>query len=184
MNQINGSADFSQDRKFRYTLSRWWAEGLPHALVCMCNPSIAGAEKNDPTIRSLIRLLRPLPGVGGFDVVNWEPYIATDCPSLYAWRKAIMATPEYEQLETYYTRRIRALSEGAAIRIVAWGNLVPQVPHTDRISRALSLDYTQDLYTFGTTKDGSPKHPMARGKHRIADGTVPVIWRAARKVAA
>lgn len=175
---LYGTATFSDDTPptFRHQLTRYWADG-PHALVCMCNPSYAGAYKNDPTIRSLIRLLRPLPGVAGFDVVNWEPFIATDCPSLHAWRKTVMATAEYVGIETYNLRLIRNLSAGAAIRIIAWGNLVPDTPHTQKVLAALSLDGAHSLYTFGTTKDGAPKHPMARGKHRIADGTMPTIWR-------
>ena len=56
----------------------------------MANPSHADAERNDPTIRNLLRLARPLP-IGGFTVVNLEPFIASapeDCANGGATRAA------------------------------------------------------------------------------------------------
>jgi hypothetical protein len=35
-----------------------------------------------------------------------------------------------------------------------------------------------DLWCWGTNADGSPKHPMARGKHRIPADQPPILWRA------
>lgn len=36
-----------------------------------------------------------------------------------------------------------------------------------------------DLWCWGTNADGSPKHPMARGAHRIPADQKPIIWRKA-----
>jgi hypothetical protein len=36
-----------------------------------------------------------------------------------------------------------------------------------------------NLYCLSTTASGQPKHPMARGKHRIANDAQPILWRAA-----
>lgn len=41
-------------------------------------------------------------------------------------------------------------------------------------------DPCPDLWCWGTNADGSPKHPMARGKHRIPRDQQPILWRAAR----
>jgi hypothetical protein len=30
---------------------------------------------------------------------------------------------------------------------------------------------------LGATADGSPKHPLARGVHRVPDDRQPLVWR-------
>jgi hypothetical protein len=87
---MDASAEFSIDGKHRLRLDRWWAPG-PRAVVCMANPSKAGAHDNDATVWNLIALVR-------------------------------------------------------AIR--------------------------------------APKHPAARGVHRLVPGTTPIVWRPAKQVAA
>jgi len=180
MSDIQGSAEFSDETPpiFRHQLDRWWSD-LPRALICMANPSYAGADKNDPTIHSLVRLVKAWPGCGGFRVVNWEPYIATSPADLYRWRDETSArNPDLARaVRTENINRIRCLSADAYIRIVAWGNLVPLTPHTQHTLAAMSLDQTENLYAFGFTNNGSPKHPMARGKSRIPDGQAALLWR-------
>ena len=65
------------------------------------------------------------------------------------------------------------------IRIVAWGQLFSVLPPAPRLLRALSLDFTQALHAFALTKDGCPKHPLARGRHRIEACRELVLWRRA-----
>lgn len=173
-----GSAAFetSPIGKLRWLLDRWRKDG-PRALICMANPSYAGADKNDPTIRRIMELLPS--DIAGFTVVNWMPYIATNPSDLYAWRETWGGMADYKNIVEVNTSMIRGLSAFAAQRFIAWGNLVPSVPDTHRVLAAMSHDCKYPLYAFGLTLDGSPKHPMARGKHRIANGTTPVIWRKA-----
>lgn len=178
----NGSAVFEQINgwKLRLRLDRWW-DDRPRALVCMANPSYAGVDKNDPTINRLFDLCWPL-GVGGFTVVNWEPYIATDPKDLHAWRwnAADQSPADYDRVRKMNLHRMRELARHAPIRIIAWGTIVPQVPLTTAIMAAMSIDFQHDLFAFDLTKDGSPKHPMARGLHRIPNDAKPVIFRRAR----
>lgn len=181
---IHGSAEFGEMRGWplRFRLDRWWDE-RPRALVCMANPSHAGAVRNDPTIWNLLRLARPLP-IGGFTVVNLEPFVASAPKDLREWRgHAIGTRPrDYGAIQRKNLRLIRELSEGAAIRIVAWGQLLSDLPPAPRLLGALSLDFTQALHAFALTKDGCPKHPLARGRHRIEVCRELVLWcRAARE---
>ena len=173
---IEGDAEFSIDGRLRLRLDRWWDIG-PRALVCMANPSTAGAHDNDATIRNLIALVRGL-GYPGFTVVNWLPFIATDPNELYKWRNEIVVSdgPLYRAVHEQAVKTIEPLAARAAVRFIAWGNLVPQVPHTTAICRAMSVNGQHDLMAFGLTKDGSPKHPAARGVHRIIAGTPPIVW--------
>ena len=179
MKDIQGAAEFSAEMPplFRFQLDRWWSDE-PRALICMANPSYAGADKNDPTIHNIIRLTRPLLGCGGFTVVNWEPYIATSPADLYRWRdEASKSTPDLVRaVRAENLLRIRRLSQSAYIRIMAWGDIVPFTPHGSQTKLAMSLDGAEDVYCFGTTRSGAPKHPLARGKSRIPDGTRPVIY--------
>lgn len=176
-----GSALFSDEDPplFRWRLDRWWGSG-PRALVCMANPSYAGGDKNDPTITQLIKLTEAL-GFPGFTAVNWSPYIATAPKALHAWRwnHPEQAVPA----ENRNIAQMAALSADAAVRIIAWGNIVPSVPVTQRVLRAMSLDHEFPLFAFGTTKDGAPKHPMARGKARLAIGAPLVVWPEDREAA-
>lgn len=175
---VYGTAEFSPDGTLRHRLDRWWADG-PRALVCMANPSNAGADKNDPTVCNLIRLMQAL-GYPGFTVVNWLPYIATSPADLHRWRNQLLEHdgPEYRRIHELAIAIIAPLAREAAARFVAWGNLVPHVPHTTAVLRAMSCGYQHDLLSFGRTKDGCPTHPAARGRHRLVPGTPPVIWQA------
>jgi hypothetical protein len=175
MSDIRGDALFSDDGRFRHRLDRWWS-AEPRALICMANPSKAGADKNDPTIHNVIRLTRALPGIGGFTIVNWEPYIATDPKDLFRWRASIDLR-ELQDIHAINLAMIRQLSNSAGVRIVAWGDVIPNVhPHTTATKRAMSLSMAVPLYCFGRTQSGAPKHPLARGKSFIPTGTRPTVW--------
>lgn len=178
MIDVKGDALFSPDRAMRHRLDRWWSDE-PRALVCMANPSDAGAERNDPTIHNLLRLLRPVVGIGGFTVVNWEPYIATDPKDLHRWRDATDIR-EMQGIHEENLALVASLATVAPLRIIAWGEIVPLCRHTSRTLAAMSSDHQRALHAFGFTKSGAPKHPMARGKSRIPDGALPVIWRTPR----
>lgn len=174
MDDVQGSAVFSDDGRFRWRLDRWWANGL-RVLICGCNPSKAGATENDPTIIHTIKLIRTL-GYPGFTMVNWSPYIATNPQDLREWREQSSESVQVEPKNVGYVGR---LANSSAASVVAWGNLVPLIPSTDFMLYALSCGGRVPLMCFGTTKGGAPKHPMARGKHRIDPGTELEVWRPA-----
>lgn len=175
-----GSAVFSECREFRQQLERWWQRRGRHALVCMANPSDADHQRNDPTIWRLIDLLKGLDH-HQFTVVNDETYIASSPLDLRRWRAAaIENNPDgYQRMRRHNLERIRRISRYVDTRIIAWGNLVEPGPAAEEVITAMSLDGRHPLYAFGLTQGGAPKHPMARGKHRIVSGTPLVEWRSA-----
>ena len=176
---IQSSAEFSDRGLYRERLDRWWS-GAPRALICGCNPSTAGAEDNDATIHQVLKLTAHLP-IGGFTMVNWSARISTDPVAFHRWRLALLHADEaaYAVIRDANLARLRALSAEAAVRIVAWGNLVPIERETTLVLRAISLDGQHPLYAFGLTGAGTPKHPLARGKARIAPGAPLALWRPA-----
>lgn len=173
--EVRGSVEFSPCGNHRIRLDRWWSEE-PRALVCGANPSQAGADRNDPTIHRLLALLRGRPGIGGFTMTNAETFIATDPADLIRWRDA-QTLDELQRVQRSNLSRIRDLSVAAKVRIVAWGELVRPGLHTNRVLAALSLDGLHPLHAFGRTNAGAPKHPLARGHHRIPDDAPLIVWR-------
>lgn len=176
MADIHGSAEFSDCGLFRWRLDRWWADG-PRALICGANPSKAGAEEMDPTMHRVVALTRGR--WSGYTMVNGLPYIATDPAACEAWRQDWQAYrwADLRALRAKNHAAIRAISPSAAIRIVAWGNLIA-APSADLLA-ALSCDGRYPLYCWGETNGGSPKHPLARGKARIPADLEPMVWRGA-----
>ena len=165
MSDVQGSAVFSDDGLHRQRLDRWWSE-QPRLLACMANPSKAGADRNDPTVYSLMRLARALPGCGGITVVNAEDRIATDPADLRRWL-SVMERDDPQGLSALRLANrllIRELAQAPYIRVVAWGDLVPASLHATYILKSLSLHDTEDLYCFGTTKSGNPKAPAGTRK--------------------
>lgn len=163
----------------RMWLSRRWDASKKSALVCMSNPSQAGGDKNDPTIHNLIALLDPL-GYGQFVVVNPVPKVETSPAALNRWLKLVKfeARGGYQDLMAANLALIRERAAAADTAIVAWGNLQVETLLGPVIA-ALSDDARRPLHCFGLTRGEAPKHPMARGKHRIVPGSPLVEWRPA-----
>lgn len=155
-------AVFSEDRMYRYMLARMWddyfqvATGLdaeptrPLMVFGMCNPSKAGASEDDPTIRKCLGFARRY-HCGGILVVNAAAHIATDPREL---RHAV--DPVGPHNATMIHRAFR--SSLLTMRIGAWGRLEPQVSR--RLLSSLFALKQHDLWCFGTTKDGEPRHPL------------------------
>ncbi|MEN3234221.1 DUF1643 domain-containing protein [Methylobacterium ajmalii] len=174
---IQGSAEFSTCGLHRYRLDRWWSDE-PRALVCMRNPSTAGANKNDPTICRLRALLQGRSGIGGFTVVNADDRIATDPRDLDVWLAGQDVTTMKVMRQANLVRLL-PLAKAAPVRIVAWGNLLAPGLHADRVIAALSLGGAHPLHAFALTGDGAPIHPLARGRSRVPLGMPLVEWRPA-----
>lgn len=192
MTALRGAAVFDELPaplgRVRFRLDRWWSDG-PRALVCGCNPSDADGERSDPTVRSLVRLLRPLADtswrLGGFTLLNVEVAITPSPAALRQW----IEDGRRRQPRAFHEARARNLATmydlapAAPLVLAAWGNLVKPDYHLDRVIACLSRHDRIALHCLGTTASGAPKHPMARGRARVPDGTEPAIWRPAREVA-
>jgi hypothetical protein len=154
---------------YRYELRRVWDGRLPLLVVCMLNPSTADADRDDPTIRTLIHFAK-LWGYGGILVVN-----------LCAWRASLPAelatcdNPVGPENWRYIERAIATADENGGRLLVAWGNGDFEGRAETFCLRALNASVT--LICLGTTEGWRPKHPMARGRHRIPRDQKPVIYR-------
>lgn len=156
------SATFSDDYLYRYTLTRRWARSAGFATFVMLNPSTADAEMDDPTIRRCIGFARSW-GLGGLVVVNLYALRSTDPKGL--WKVADPVGPDNDA-------HLERTAGEAEVIVASWGaNARP-----DRVDHVLTLPGMDRLQCLGTTLAGAPKHPLARGVHRIPDTATPVPW--------
>lgn len=164
VNEIERGADISECETYRYRLWRRWSTE-PLAGFVMLNPSTADALKDDPTIMRCMDFAWSW-GCGGIMVIN-----------LFAFR-----SPHPDDLLTH-ADPIGPLNdqhlfiEAVACKplIAAWGNGGHLKARGARVRRILG-ERGLALAHLGLTKDGSPKHPLARGAHRIPPTQQPIAW--------
>lgn len=182
-----GWARFSDDRRFRYRLARSLNPERPlvmsaagvlhfgapfagtHRLVfLMLNPSTADAFVLDPTVRECCKRARAL-GAGILEVVNLFALRSTDPAELKKCGHGFRGD------DTDNDQQILDACEGSVMVIAAWGNH-GQLGNRDlSVQRALRAKGIQ-LHHLGVTGDGYPKHPLARGRHRIPAWQEPMLW--------
>ena len=138
-------AEFSRDRKYRYSLWRIWDSALPYVMFIGLNPSTANEDENDATIRSVERISKHN-GYGGFYMMNCFPYVSTDPKKLYCCSHSV-----------YNEECLKTVSEHCKDVIFAWGNF--------EVVKKLGVDYIlsrlfPNALTLGHNKSGSPKHPL------------------------
>lgn len=170
------SATFSTCGLFRYVLTRIWDDRLPILDIVMLNPSTADASNDDPTVLALIHFAK-LWGYGGIRIGNVHAFCASRPAALFA------AAAEGKDIDGPQNANILGFTLLEAKReelpvLVAWGNDGDRFGGASRfVARAEELGVR--LICLGTTQSGAPKHPMARGQHRIPRDQLPIRWRAA-----
>lgn len=143
-------AVLSADGVYRYLLERRWNRLLPQALLIMLNPSTADANKDDPTIMAVIRLLRAL-GYGGFEVVNLMAY-RTKSPAELPKMPSQALGAKNPHIIALAVARHETI-------ICAWG-AHPYAAHwLGGLKSILALE-GKTAMCFGKTKAGHPKHPL------------------------
>lgn len=160
------AATLSDDGLLRWTLEREWGEG-PTVCWIMLNPSSADAEVDDPTIRAIIKRSKGW-DFGQLVVVNIYAIRASDPKVARRWA-------EREELpsEAVHNRSIVADMANAADKAVASWGAAPWATAWAYVVAAI----IPELFCLGRTASGAPKHPLARGRHRIAPGQQLVPWR-------
>ncbi|WP_294124210.1 DUF1643 domain-containing protein [Sphingomonas sp.] len=141
-------AVFSADRRYRYSLTREW--DLRRGQLCwiMLNPSVAGSERDDPTIRRCIGFAQRW-GFGGIVVVNLFGLVATYPHQLLMAKDPIGPRNDDAILEAISNRRV----------ICAWGNVFHFAERKSDVLRILESTKTNPQ-CLGLTKFGHPSHPV------------------------
>lgn len=156
---------------FRFSLFRRWADG-PNAAWLMCNPSTADAQDDDPTLRR-VRHFSKMLGAGGAIVVNLWP-LRTPYPA-ELWKRI----DDELTVEADHKNRlaIRDAIDRSTLAFVACGaEPWRRYPGTVKLALAAFRRPTVPHYVLGTTEDGAPLHPLARGKLAIPNDRRPQRW--------
>jgi hypothetical protein len=167
----------------RIELGRRWGPG-PRACVIGHNPSDAGPDRDDPTTRWWTDWFT-MYGFGSFVAVNLYPFVTSDpkeCARIVANIYAGNAWHDRDALHFINLPAVVKVAKTADQVFVCWGAIAGHdegwIEHVIEEVQTGVAPYP-DLWCWGTNADGSPKHPMARGKHRIPRGQPPILWRAA-----
>ena len=134
-------AEFSIDKKERYSLKREWDKSKNKILYIMLNPSLADDKNDDPTIRRLISFTKKY-NYGGFLVGNIFTTIAPN-PKEIDKSKGI-SVKNFEKL-------LKLINKVDQI-VYAWGDNIEE----PQLLKELVLNPK----CFGKNLNGSPKHPL------------------------
>jgi hypothetical protein len=135
-------AILSEDKLYRYQLSRMWDDSKPPILFIMLNPSTADADADDPTIRRVIQFSTSW-GHGGVYVANLYAFRSTDSKTLKT-----VDDPIGKDNVSHIKHLI-----GIVDKVVyAWGN-------NQKEPKWLS-ELVQTPYCIDLSKKGVPKHPL------------------------
>ena len=134
-------AEFSIDKKERYSLKREWDKSKNKILYIMLNPSFADDKDDDPTIRRLINFTKKF-NSGGFLVGNIFTTITPNPKELD--KSKGMSDKNFEEL-------IKLINKVDQI-VYAWGSSIEE----PQLLKKLVLSPK----CFGKNVNGTPKHPL------------------------
>jgi hypothetical protein len=143
------SAELSNCRTYRYSLSRIWDKSKPYVLFIGLNPSTADENKDDPTIRRCINYAKDW-GYGGLKMVNLFAYRATLPSDLKKHNNPIGVDND---------KYITKLSKNSGETIVAWSD---DGDYLNRDKEVLKL--IKKPMCLNINKSGQPSHPLYQNK--------------------
>lgn len=149
--------------EYRYTLSRTWAEGQPHAMFVMMNPSTADLTADDPSVAKCGRYARAW-GYGGLYVGNTFAYRATDKKRLVEVDDPVGPDNDFHLV---------AMAKLACIVVFAYGQ--PGHPRLrtrgPELARLLMREAGIRPHVLRLANDGTPYHPLY-----LKETLQPIAW--------
>lgn len=145
-------ASFSPCGRYRYSLWRDWAVGIPLVWV-MSNPSVADAVEDDLTVKKCCEFSKRA-GFAGMVIINLYALRATNPQDL-------LSVSDPEGPDNVDEWRM-VLSENVGSPVVgAWGDSAPRGLPASRAYRehVIAPERPPVWLCLGKTAKGSPKHP-------------------------
>lgn len=142
----SAGATFSQDGKYRYELRRRWRQDGLTVGWLMANPSVAGVDVDDPTVRKVVGFSKRW-GFGGAVIWNLRAGVETDPKALVLWDDPVGPdNTRYLQQAAY-----------APLLVCAWGDAAPEGRALDTVTRL--QQFGANFANLGFTSRGNPRHP-------------------------
>jgi hypothetical protein len=151
---------------YRYKLEHCWRMGDSRALFAMMNPSAADLEFTDATVAKCGRLAKRW-GYDGLFAGNACAYRATDRMRLLEVEDPV--GPGNHQA-------LREMAESSDLVIVAHGKLPGDLQKYATQMVEVLRATGKPLHILGLSSDGTPIHPLARGKAHVPEDIRPRIW--------
>lgn len=147
---LESKASFSEDRLYRFTLYRRWAEAGQEILFICLNPSTADEDYNDPTVWRCVNFARDW-GYRGVWIGNLFALRATNPAELMSAR----FTRSIDLIGRSNSLVLRQMAARCAKVVYAWGN------HGRLLNRGRQVvNMIGPGWCFGVNKTGEPKHPL------------------------
>jgi len=143
------TATFSEDRMYRYRLSRVWDADGTRVNFLMLNPSTADAFKLDPTVRRCMGFAESW-GAGAVEVTN--------CYALRATQPARLRDTS-DPVGPRNSEAIVAAATAADLVVIAWGVHATYLGRENEVLDLLSNAGVTPHY-LRLTKGGHPGHPL------------------------
>lgn len=149
---IKSSVTLSDNKEYRYNLSRIWDESKSKATVIMLNPSTADMLKTDRTVMNLTNFLVDK-DFGSLTVVNLFAFRATDPDDL---------KNKKGDFEILNDRFLKKALESADVIIIAWtrGNYKVRKREVEQ----MLYGYEDRTKCFLDNKGSKPRHPRDLGR--------------------
>lgn len=152
---IQRGALFSDCRKWRFSLWRFWGDGAPLVVIGL-NPSTADELYNDPTVERCQRRAQAM-GLSGLVMLNLFAYRATDPRDMKAQADPIGPGNDWS---------LRTWSRLGPV-LCGWGN---HGAHLDRGAKVRAM-LKVPLYKLKLTNGGQPQHPLY-----VSYSIEPSLW--------
>lgn len=159
-------AIFSEDRKFRYVLTRIWDSDKPPIVFIMLNPSTADEYKLDPTNRRVVNYCKNW-GYGKLITLNLFALRSTDPKKLYEVEDPV------GPLNDFY---IKNICQQVKFIIAGWGTHGTLHKRNDDVFALINAEGR--IFSLEQTKEGHPKHPLYVKRSVIP---IPYCWKAKDK---
>lgn len=149
---ISAAVFDSRRRQYRYLLTRVWDPTRPPVVFLMLNPSTAGADADDNTVRRLagVNGFARQWGMGGVVVVNLFALCSTDPARLRT---------HHDPVGRYNGVFVRQAVQHADTVVCAWGAGGVLAGRGVEMARSLHASGVR-LKALGFTSTGQPRHPL------------------------
>jgi hypothetical protein len=164
------SAMFSDDERYRYTLKITWKpeNAAWPTLVCVAlNPSHADEMRNDLTVGKLCKMAEAR-RYGGLLMLNLFAYRSPDPRALYEVEDPIGPVNTDDNLCAH-------IQKHGGRALAAWGSGGLMLNRAESFLKACKAEGIK-LQCFRMNPDGTPIHPLARGKNHVPLSTLLIDY--------